>query len=244
MALRVCTWNLNGLDPEQLDERSEAACLALLLRETVPDVVLLQEVTPRTWHAHIKHHFAAAGFLAVPADPVAATDSEYFCVLLVRKPHAVARGGAEPFPNSQMGRRLVWAEVAHEGATWLLATSHLESTSAASRVRTAQLQAVVAGLVGHPGPALFGGDTNLRKAEEPDVAGLDGVVDAWRAAGAHPEHRATWPSEPRGGRPGARFDRVLVKGLTVGGFTLLGRSAPGFPRPPSDHLGVEVVVSA
>lgn len=248
-ALRLLTWNLNGLDPTDLDVRTEAACLAMLLRPRPPDVVLLQEVVGRTWHAHVKHHFAAAGFVAVPGDPVGTTESEYFSVLFVRKQLTVLRGGTEPFPNSGMGRRLVWAEidwaagldVRPEGARPLLvATSHLESGKEATMVRAAQLAAVIEGLRTHDGPAVFGGDTNLRVSEEKVIPGLADVHDAWALAGSPTHQRATWPAVPRDRRPGARFDRVLVSGAAVQAFVLSGHSAPGFPAAPSDHLAIEV----
>ena len=123
-----------------------------------------------------------------------------------------------------------------------MATSHLESGRQASAERVAQLSTVVAGLRDHDGPAVFGGDTNLRKAEEAEVTGLSHVTDAWTAAGEPAAQRATWPSVPRGKRPGARFDRVLVSGCGVSRFALMGHTAPGLGSPPSDHLGIEVTL--
>ena len=247
MSLRVLTWNLNGLEDAGLDVRTEAACLAMLLRTDPADVVLLQEVVGRSWHAHIKHHFAAAGYVPWPEQPQEATLSEYFCVMMVRKPLKIREGGNEAFPGSQMGRRLVWAELAWPesapGSSLWVGTSHLESLRESSPERVRQLAAVVGRMRQHEGPALFGGDTNLRKAEEPLVEGLDTVTDAWVATGSPSALRATWPSVPFSGRPGARYDRVLVDGLQVRGFVRFGESAPGLGGPASDHLGVEVSVT-
>lgn len=249
MGLRLITWNLNGLDPADLDVRSEAACLRLLLRPDPPHVVLLQEVVRRSWHAHLKHHFHAAGFAPWPADPTD-TQSEYFTVLLIARSLRIVRGGVSPFPGSQMGRCLAWAQVAWgEGRLWL-GSAHLESGTAASTERTQQLSEVVARLLDPDGgdAAIFGGDTNLRRSEEGAVARLGEVEDAWRAYGAPTADRVTWPSDgypgaPRWGRnQGARFDRVLSRGLEVRAFSLIGRSAPGLRGPPSDHLGIEVEV--
>lgn len=242
-ALHLTTWNLNGLDPADLDVRTEAACLALLLRPDPPDVVMLQEVVGRSWHAHLKHHFAAAGYVPVPADPPRATRSEYFCVLLVRKTLPIEHSGADPFPGSEMGRQLVWATIDWSGRSALVATSHLESGREASAIRVAQLGAVVDGLLTHEGPAVFGADTNLRVAEEARVPRLDEVTDAWVAAGSRKDDRATWPSVPRDRRPGARFDRVLVKGCDVTSFAVAGQRAPGLPGAPSDHLRIEVTLA-
>ena len=241
-ALRIVTWNVNGLEPLDLDVRTEAQCLLLLLRERQPHVVMLQEVVDRSWHAHFKHHFAAAHYVPVPENPPASTSSEYYSMMWVKKTLPIKRAGADRFPNTTMGRHLVWAEVDWEGTPLLVATSHLESTKGASALRVAQLGAVIDGLRNHDGPAVFGGDTNLRKVEEAKLEHLTSVTDAWSASGASPELRATWPSVPRGKGPGARFDRVYVHDATVTGFRLIGQTAPGLPFPPSDHLAIEVVV--
>jgi endonuclease/exonuclease/phosphatase family metal-dependent hydrolase len=197
----LLTWNVAGLDERLLDERTEAQCFAaLLLRDTMPRFVLLQELVRRSWHAHWKHHLAHAGYAVFPEDPTK-TPHEYFVALAVRTDLGPARGGRTPFPGSRMGRELVWAEV----GGWLVCTGHLESERAGSPERVAQLGSVVQRLLAHPGPAVFGGDTNLRVEEEERVPGLSEVQDAWVAAGRPASERATW----LGGKVGARFDRVL-----------------------------------
>ena len=40
--LKLLSWNIDGLDPEDLKERTEAALTTILSKQ--PDVVLLQEV--------------------------------------------------------------------------------------------------------------------------------------------------------------------------------------------------------
>ena len=250
-SLRLITWNLDGLHDADLDRRTEAACLRMLLRDP-PGVVGLQEVVRRSWHGHIKHHFAAAGYVPVPDDPTVAS-SEYFCVVFVHRSLTLRAWGNDRFAGTSMGRHLVWAEIVPGGtdtAVWF-ATSHLESGRGAARERIRQLSAVVARLDGAGGPAVFAGDTNLRQAEEGDVDGLDGVVDAWVAVGSPSDRRGTWPSVPsrRGPRaPPARFDRVLTRGVQIDSFELIGHSSPTLdghtpPGPPSDHLGIEVVVT-
>lgn len=202
MPLRtIWTWNVNGLDEARLDERTELQCLAVLLREDRPDVLFLQEVVRRSWHAHWKHHLRAAGYAVTPEDPTA-TRSTYFALAAVRAELAPTNGRAAPFPGTDMGRALVTVEA----GGWLFATGHLESGRAASAERVAQLGIVCARLAAHSGPAAFAGDTNLRVEEEPLVPGLAGVRDAWSALGAPSAERATW----LGGKFGARFDRVLV----------------------------------
>lgn len=254
MSLRLITWNLNGLDTHGLDLRTEAACLRMLLRPDPPDVVLLQEVVRRSWHAHLKHHFRAAGFVSQPADPTD-TQSEYFSLALVRRTIPIEDRGVEPFPGSFMGRRLVWARLRWSGRSLLVCTAHLESGRQASSERVRQLAQIVGWLRAHAaegGCAIFGGDTNLRRSEEPAVEGLSEVDDAWRVAGAPASERVTWPAPgwtspgwSRSSRaPGARYDRILSCGLALRGFARIGAHAPGLSSPPSDHLGLEVCLEA
>ncbi len=230
-ALRVLTWNLNGLDDRALDERTEAACFAMLLRPAQPDVVLLQEVVARSWYAHLRHHFAAAGYVSVPGDPPRSSSSSYFCAVLVRG-HAIRASGVERFPGSAMGRALVWARLDWEGRDLLVGTAHLESLKDGRAERMRQTDEVAARLLAHEGPAVFGGDTNLRVEEAAAIPRLAELADAWVALGEPPALRDTW----HGGRARARYDRVWCKGLAPLSMSLLG--APG---APSDHLGLEIV---
>lgn len=246
--LRITTWNLNGLDDARLDERSEAACLRLLLRPDPPDVVLLQEVVRRSWHAHLKHHFAAAGYLAVPPDPTGSVH-EYFVMAFVKDALKVHGATFEPFANSGMGRGLLAVEVAAEGGpvVWV-ATAHLESGRDASDIRVAQLRHALSRLIERPGPGVFGGDLNLRVAEERKVPELAQVTDAFEAAGKPAEDRVTWPSVPRdwmkGKGGGARFDRLYLHQAELVRFARIGeRPGPGIDEPPSDHIGVEVDIT-
>ncbi|MEO0606086.1 MAG: endonuclease/exonuclease/phosphatase family protein, partial [Myxococcota bacterium] len=182
--MRVTSWNLNGLDDSRLDERSEAACLRLLLRSDPPDVVLLQEVVRRSWHAHLKHHFAAAGYLAVPPDPTTSLH-EYFVLAFVRNTHTVHGATFEPFANSVMGRGLLAVEVSRtdpEGPPVWVATAHLESGREAADARVAQLSHCLQRLLDREGPGVFAGDLNLRVAEEKRVPELERVTDAFEAA--------------------------------------------------------------
>ncbi len=247
--LRITTWNLNGLDDARLDERSEAACLRLLLRPDPPDVVLLQEVVRRSWHAHLKHHFAAAGFRAVPPDPTTSLH-EYFVLAFVSGSLTIHGATFEPFGNSSMGRGLLGVEVSKgEGArpVWV-ATAHLESGREASDVRVAQLSHALRRLLERDGPGVFAGDLNLRVAEEKRVPELALVTDAFAAAGSPAADRVTWPSVPKAWqrRPGsgARFDRVYLRALRLERFARIGAEpGPGLDEPPSDHVGVEVDVA-
>jgi endonuclease/exonuclease/phosphatase family metal-dependent hydrolase len=131
-----------------------------------------------------------------------------------------------------MGRRLVSAEV----GGWLVLGLHAESERQGSAERVRQLTRVAAALLEHPGPAVFGGDTNLRAEEEPEVDGLEGVTDAWAAAGAREADRATW----RIGRRAARFDRVWCNPRATVVDLRCRHELAGL----SDHLPVEVRLRA
>lgn len=230
--MKLLTWNVAGLHERRLDERTELQCLTALLRPTPFDVIALQELVRRSWHAHWRHHLAAAGYRVVPEDPTR-TDSEYFVALALRTELPV-RGGAVPFPTSHMGRALVWAEV----GPWLVLTGHLESERQGRDERLRQADAVLERLVAHEGPAVYAGDTNLRVDEEPDLPRLGAVTDAWEALGCPEDVRATW----RGGRYAARYDRIWsararplgLEALGVGGVPELG----GLPL--SDHVALAV----
>jgi len=203
-SLSVVSWNLMGLDDRGVDERTEAACASLLLSDP-PDVVLLQEVVPRSLHAHVLPHFAAAGFTVAPSRPP--PEASYFCAIAVRGMRPL-RAWRSPFPGSEMGRALLGLEVDWEGVVLRLCTAHLESLREGARERARQVAAVVEALGAHDGPTLFGGDTNLRD-DEPVALGE--VVDAFVAAGAPAGERATW--WPLGGRgPRIRFDRLWLGG--------------------------------
>ncbi len=159
---------------------------------------------------------------AFSADP----DSEYFSLFAVRGPE----GELLPWSlgRSRMGRRLV----AVRAGGWVYCTAHLESERAGSDLRVEQAAAVAGHLAACAGPAVFGGDTNLRVEEEPRVRGLGAVVDAWAVAGALAAHRVTW----RGGKASARWDRVWCNAEVAVRSFELGHAA----APLSDHLPARV----
>lgn len=226
----VWTWNVNCLEESRLDERTEAACFSVFLRPDPPDVLLLQEVNARTWHAHWKHHLQAAGYYVMPPDPTGVTESEYFVLAAVRG--TPTRATFSRFYGSGMGRGLLVVEF----NGWMFCTAHLESGRGASDERVSQLTQVCARMRTFDGPAVFAGDTNLRVEEEERVRGLAELTDAWVACGSKKAQRATW----LGGKVGARFDRVLARGATPTSFARMGvEPLPGLGRI-SDHVALVV----
>ena len=241
-ALKVVSWNLNGLSEEQRDPRTEAALTEILLGipmkkllagaspKTPPDVVMLQEVVARTYHAHLRPHLRAAGFSIFPEEP---PQRSYFEVIAVRD-RPILEAHSRPFADSALGRYLTTVRI--EQLT--LMTAHLESLKSGSADRISQASHILWRLGSTP-RSLFLGDTNLRESEW-SALHSDGITDAWVAAGSDPSQKSTW------GHRGAacRFDRAWSHGLRVRSFGLLGTTfVEGLGQPPSDHRGICVQVA-
>ena len=246
--MRILSWNLFGLSDRHLDERTEAAMFIALLGgrpEQVlarsnprppppPEVLMFQEVTERTLHAHLRPHLRAAGYTLVPERP---RQRGYFEVLAVGRSLKVVEHRITAL-DSGMARELVEVIAELDGERWLLLTAHLESMRYGAALRMGQAREVLEKLRGHDGPAVFGGDTNLREAEADELGVLP---DAWEACGARPAERWT-RVVPRTGRR-ARYDRVWGRGVKFRGFECIGREAvTSDGQPPSDHYGVVVTV--
>ncbi len=241
--LRLITWNLDGLDTRHIDARSEAACQIILAR--APDMVFLQEVTARSFHAHIRPWMQGVGYRASP--PTLTRHSSYGCILFTRRPLQVTAHSRELFARTQMGRSLIRVTARLENHELLMMTAHLESLREGAPERLHQRDVVLAALAAHRGPAVFAGDTNLRDAE---VAGL-GIRDAWELLGSPPASRFTFDTlaiPNKSGRSRARYDRVFLNehpGWRPVEMSLLGMEAvPGCGGLfPSDHAGLEVIFS-
>ncbi len=236
--MKLVSWNLNGLADEHLDMRTEAAMFQILLGAPIeaaiapnfepntPDIILLQEVVERTYHAHLKPHLQAAGFTLFPEAP---TERSYFEVVAVRQ--KVWDISYETFSYTQQGRGLTTLKL--DGLTVM--TAHMESMKPGKHERIDQAQFVI-DKMSELGPCVFAGDTNLRKAEWEGLNHAN-VIDAWTNAGSPKPHRMTWQQE----QYRSRFDRVWAHQVGVKSFETFGKGkVPTLDVRPSDHYGLRV----
>lgn len=260
--LQLLSWNIDGLDERDLEERTTAVCQTVLLKQ--PHVILLQEVIRPTLLL-LQQKLQSQYHIFTPSNP----PEHYFAAILVRKD---SRGSILPgsfsantFPGTRMGRQLLELPLSFYGVDFLILTSHLESMKDYSGERKEQLRAAFdAMLRGRSEGKLcvFGGDLNVREAEVKSVRVPDGVLDAWQACGGARDTKFTWDLKendnldwPYPSRPQARYDRIYSTAPAGGGcggggggqlrpvvFELVGQDRLyNCGRFPSDHFGLWVI---
>jgi len=237
--MQLITWNLNGLEDKYLDERTEAAMFQLLLgaplekalqegfKPNTPDIVLLQEVVERSYHAHIKTHFEAAGFKLFPQEP---SERSYFEVIATRLP--VVDFSYESFEYSEQGRGLSTLKLDN----LIIMTAHMESMKPGSSMRLEQAKQILTTMNKSNTPTIFAGDTNLRKAEWQSL-NPGKVKDAWETTGSEKKHEVTWQRSANK----ARYDRLWTKQIKVNKFEVFGgNKIPSIKEPSSDHRAIRL----
>jgi len=237
--MKLISWNLNGLEDQHLDMRTEAAMFQLLLgapieaamqegfKPNTPDIVVLQEVVDRTYHAHIVPHLSAAGFHIFPESP---SERSYFEVIAVRQP--ILESSYETFSYTQQGRGL--SKVKINNLT--IMTAHMESQKAGKSMRIDQAETILKDINLQDKPCIFAGDTNLRKSEWKTLK-PENVGDAWESAGSPKKHKVTWKRD----QYKARFDRVWHHNLQIKSFETFGfEKVAGIGETPSDHFALRV----
>ncbi|MBN3295345.1 TYDP2 phosphodiesterase, partial [Amia calva] len=241
--LSLVTWNIDGLDSDNLRERSRGLCSYLALYS--PDVVFLQEVIPPILD-YLKKR-------AVSYNIIEGNDEYYFTAIMLKKSRVkLLKREIVPFPSTSMLRNLLIAEVSFFGSELCLMTSHLESCKEHSKERVNQLKMVLKriGEVSENVTVIFGGDTNLRDQEVTKLGGLpSGVCDVWEYLGK-PEHcRYTWDTKTNNNKKARyfcrlRFDRVLLRPAKQGAqitpqhMDLIGLEKLDCGRFTSDHWGI------
>lgn len=239
--MKLVSWNLNGLEDKYLDERTEAAMFQILLGAPIeqavvegfkpnsPDIIVLQEVVERSYHAHIVPHLKAAGFSVFPPE---IPERSYFEVVAVRGDNINA--SYKSFEYSEQGRGLTTLKLDNLS----IMTAHLESMKPGKHMRVEQAKFILEAMQ-NAGPCIFAGDTNLRK-EEWEKLEKDNVQDAWTITGSAEEHRITWQYEQQK----SRFDRAWLHQLDIQHFETFGKdNIATINAQPSDHLGLRVEFS-
>ena len=241
--MQLVTWNLNGLEDRYLDERTEAAMFNILLGAPIekaiqegfspntPDIIVLQEVVHRTFHAHITPHLQAACFNLYPTEP---SERSYFEVVATRLP--ITESNYTPFEYSDQGRGLTTFNVKDHTTEVQVMTAHLESMKPSASMRIDQSEVILRQMNESKIPCIFAGDTNLRKKEWQSLA-ANKVKDAWEIIGSPKNYKSTWFSDNRK----ARYDRVWTSQIDVKKFALFGgNKIPSIKEPSSDHHAIRV----
>ncbi|XP_075441692.1 tyrosyl-DNA phosphodiesterase 2 [Ascaphus truei] len=237
------TWNIDGLDQSNLQERARGVCSYLALYN--PDVVFLQEVIP-PYYDYLKKR--AVSYTIIPGN-----DDGYFTAIMLKNSRVnLIRQEIVPFPTTSMMRNLLVANVNISGNNICLMTAHLESTKDHSGERLKQLSEVWKKMEEVPASStvIFGGDTNLRDQEVAKLGGLpSSILDVWEFLGK-PEHcRYTWDTKANNNLRAAytcrmRFDRILYRAAADGGqvipqfLDIIGVEKLDCGRFPSDHWGL------
>lgn len=237
------TWNIDGLDESNLQERARGVCSYLALYS--PDVVFLQEVIP-PYLAYLEKR--AVSYTIIPGN-----EDGYFTAIMLKKSKVkLISQEITPFPSSSMMRNLLTVHANVSGNNLCLMTSHLESTKEHAKERLNQLKIVLKKINEAPesSAVIFAGDTNLRDQEVSKIGGLpSNILDIWECLGK-PEHcRYTWDTKTNNNLRAPytcrlRFDRIFFRASKDGGhfiprtLDLLGLDKLDCGRFPSDHWGL------
>ncbi|KAK2857184.1 hypothetical protein Q5P01_005919 [Channa striata] len=245
VTISLITWNVNGLDAAQQQERAAALCNYLI--KYAADVVFLQEVTKA--FALVLHKSLSADYEIIEGGK----DGTFTMMLLKKSRITLERSGIVAFPATHMRRNLLVARVLFKGQKFSLMTSQLESGKANTAERKRQLRLVMLRInkTCDDVTVLFGGDTNLINSEVAEVGLPSGVYDVWDQLGKPQHCRYTWDTEANNNVviPSIchyRFDRVYLRPATMErvprlepeSMALLGLEKLECGRFTSHHWGV------
>ncbi|KAM8767813.1 tyrosyl-DNA phosphodiesterase 2 [Acanthopagrus latus] len=248
--LSMISWNVDGLDTDNLAERARGLCSFLVLY--TPDVVFLQELIP-PYVQYLKKR--AVSYLIIEGG-----EEGYFTGIMLKKSRVKFRESEIiPYPTTQMMRNLLIAQVDFKGQKFCLMTSHLESCKGHAEERMKQLRVVMQRMREAPDDVtvLFGGDTNLRDTEVAKVGLPSTVCDVWERLGRQEHCRYTWDTKANTNKTvpyisRCRFDRVYFRPATKNGvqhlapdhMALVGLDKLDCGRYTSDHWGIYCSFSA
>ncbi|XP_014707098.1 tyrosyl-DNA phosphodiesterase 2 isoform X1 [Equus asinus] len=260
------TWNIDGLDPNNLQERAQGVCSYLALYS--PDVIFLQEVIP-PYYSYLKKKASSyeiiTGGLVINckilltcqlkffSKTFEGNEEGYFTAIMLKKSRVKFKSQEIiPFPDTKMMRNLLCVHVSVSGNELFLMTSHLESTRGHAKERINQLKMVLKKIQEAPESAtiIFAGDTNLRDQEVTKCGGLpNNILDVWEFLGKPKHCQYTWDTQMNSnlGIPATcklRFDRIFFRAAAEDGhiiprsLDLLGLEKLDCGRFPSDHWGL------
>ncbi|KAL2791379.1 tyrosyl-DNA phosphodiesterase 2 [Daubentonia madagascariensis] len=237
------TWNIDGLDLNNLQERARGVCSLLSLYN--PDVVFLQEVIP-PYYSYLKKR-------ASNYEIITGHEEGYFTAIMLKKLRVKLKSQEViPFPSTKMMRNLLCVHVSVSGNELCLMTSHLESTRGHAKERMNQLKIVLKKMQEAPESAtvIFAGDTNLRDQEVTKCGGLpNNILDVWEFLGKPKHCQYTWDTQMNSNLGitatcKLRFDRIFFRAAAEEGhiipqsLDLLGLEKLDCGRFPSDHWGL------
>ncbi|XP_071401335.1 tyrosyl-DNA phosphodiesterase 2-like [Centroberyx affinis] len=248
--LSLITWNVDGLDTDNLGERARGLCSYLVLY--TPDVVFLQELIP-PYVQYLKKR-------AVSYTLIEGGEDGYFTGMMLKKSRVkLLKSEIVTYPTTQMMRNLLVAQVNFKGQNVCLMTSHFESCKGHGEERMKQLRLVMQRMREAPDDitVLFGGDTNLRDTEVAKVGLPSSVCDVWERLGKQEHCRYTWDTKANNNKTvpyisRCRFDRVYfrpaaregVPRLAPDHMALVGLEKLDCGRYTSDHWGIYCSFSA
>ncbi|KAM3836044.1 tyrosyl-DNA phosphodiesterase 2-like [Diretmus argenteus] len=250
--LSVISWNVDGLDTDNLANRAKGLCSVLVSYK--PEVVLLQELIPpyirnlKKWAVHKAYTVIEGG------------KGDYFTGMLLKNSRVtLLESEIVIYPTTKMTRNLLVAKVSFKGQELWLMTSHYESCKENGKERMKQLRVVMKRMREAPDNinVLFGGDTNLRDTEVAKVGLPSGVLDLWERLGKQEQCRYTWDTKVNTNKNipqicRFRFDRVYLRPATREGvphlapdhMALVGLQKLHCGLYPSDHWGIFCSFSA
>ncbi|XP_023268125.1 tyrosyl-DNA phosphodiesterase 2 isoform X1 [Seriola lalandi dorsalis] len=248
--LSVISWNVDGLDTDNLAERARGLCSYLVLY--TPDVVFLQELIP-PYVQYLKKR--AVSYLIIEGGE----DGYFTGMMLKRSRVKLVENEIITYPTTKMMRNLLVAQVDFKGQKLCLMTSHLESCKGHAEERMKQLRVVMQRMreASDDFTVLFGGDTNLRDTEVTKVGLPSSVCDVWEQLGKQEHCRYTWDTKANNNKTvpfvsRCRFDRVYFRPATKDGvprlapdhMALVGLEKLDCGRYTSDHWGIYCSFSA
>uniref|UniRef100_A0A667WNK0 Tyrosyl-DNA phosphodiesterase 2 n=1 Tax=Myripristis murdjan TaxID=586833 RepID=A0A667WNK0_9TELE len=248
--LSLISWNVDGLDTDNLAERARGLCSYLVLY--TPDVVFLQELIP-PYIQYLKKR-------AVSYTLIEGGEEGYFTGIMLKKSRVkLLESEIVTYPTTQMMRNLLIAQVNFKGQSLCLMTSHFESCKGHAEERMKQLRLVMQRMREAPDniTVVFGGDTNLRDTEVAKVGLPSSVCDVWERLGKQEHCRYTWDTKTNNNKTvpyisRCRFDRIYFRPAATEGvphlapdhMALVGLEKLDCGRYTSDHWGIYCSFSA